>query len=45
MFEDLCASIVTLKQPYRADGEACIARSCAEVEGCLYAALGGTNPK
>jgi hypothetical protein len=45
VFDDLCASIVAMKQPYRADGEACIQRSCGELEGCLYAAMGRTKAK
>lgn len=44
VWDDLCASIATLKQPYRAEGEACLARDCAEVEGCFYAAM-GRKPK
>jgi len=43
--DDLCTSIVTLKQPYRSAGEACLERSCDELEGCLYAALGRTKPQ
>ena len=44
VFDDLCASIVTMKEPYRSDGEACLERSCTELEGCLYAAMGRTAP-
>jgi len=45
VFDDLCASIVTMKQPYRAQGEACLQRSCDELEGCLYASMGRTKPQ
>lgn len=44
-FDDLCASTVALREPYRADAEACIARSCDDFEGCLYAAMGRTPPE
>ncbi len=44
VWDDLCASIATLKQPYRAEGEACLERDCAEMEGCFYAATGRTKP-
>jgi len=45
VFDDLCAGIVTMKQPYRGEGEACIERSCGEMAGCLYAAMGRTKPQ
>ena len=44
-FDDLCASIVAMKQPYRVEAEACLQRSCAELEGCFYAAMGRTERK
>jgi len=44
VFDDLCAGIVTMKQPYRGEGEACLERSCDEMAGCLYAAMGRTKP-
>jgi len=43
VWDDLCASIVAMKQPYRAEGEACLARTCTEMEGCLYTAMGRTK--
>jgi hypothetical protein len=39
VFDDLCSSVAAMEQPYRADGEACLARSCAELEACFYAAM------
>lgn len=43
VLDDLCTSLVAMKQPYRGNGEACIQGSCDELEGCLYAALGRTK--
>lgn len=45
VLDDLCSSIVVMKQPYRGQGEACIQRSCGEIEGCMYAAMGRTKPQ
>jgi hypothetical protein len=45
VLDDLCSSIVVMKQPYRGAGEACIERSCGEMAGCLYAAMGRTKPQ
>ena len=44
VLDDLCSSVVTMKQPYRGDAEACVDRSCTEMAGCLYAAMGRTKP-
>jgi len=44
VWDDLCATVATLKQPFRAEGEACLARDCAEVEACFYTATGRTKP-
>jgi len=44
VLDDLCSSVVAMKQPYRGDAEACIDRSCIEMAGCLYAAMGRTKP-
>jgi hypothetical protein len=44
VFDDLCSAIVTMKQPYRGVGEACIELDCGEIEGCFYASMGRTKP-
>jgi hypothetical protein len=44
VLDDLCSSVVAMKQPYRGDAEACIDRSCTEMAACLYAAMGRTEP-
>ncbi|HET9957039.1 MAG TPA: hypothetical protein VFQ61_21230 [Polyangiaceae bacterium] len=44
VWDDLCASAVALKQPYRGEAEACLSRSCEELEACLYAAMGRRAP-
>ena len=44
VFDDLCSSVVAMKQPYRGDAEACIGRSCTEMAGCLYTEMGRTKP-
>jgi hypothetical protein len=44
VLDDLCSSVAAMKQPYRGDAEACIDRSCTEMAGCLYAAMGRTKP-
>jgi len=43
VLDDLCSSVVATKQPYRGDAEACLDRSCTEMAGCLYAAIGRTK--
>lgn len=44
VLDDLCSSVVAMKQPFRGDAEACIDGSCTAMEGCLYAAMGRTKP-
>ena len=45
VLDDLCSSVVAMKQPYRGESEACLERSCTELAGCLYTAMGRTKPQ